>query len=229
MRERSVHWIWAALVVLMAAALFFGPKLHWLPRIPLTPSEFGTTASPPTDFLTGQDDLARRMYESASIASYSVVGILTILSLAVPLFLLYFNQVIDGMQTVLQAIFDEMREYRHSGHEVPSGLRNLYVECLGNLNEAQRVATSFRPIFNAVVGIALVLLIILLLFHIFAAKSILLYSLSIRAFAVSILLAIVVAIVLWLLASGHYMYRRIVLLSQLAVLLDPVRPAGGTR
>lgn len=226
MKHLPIYWICLALVGLSVVSLLIWPESSWLPRIRLTLSDLGMNTSPPPHFLQGQDDLARRMYEIASIASYSVVVTLTMLSLTVPLLLLYFGQVVDGIQSVLKAVFDEMRPYRERGDQLPQELRDLYNQCLEKLAEAEKSATLLRPIFRMVFLLAVGLLVLLFLFHLFAARSILLYAFAIRAFSSSILLGIVGILVLGYLASKRFSYERIVLLNRLAVVLDPVQSAS---
>jgi len=225
MRYRFTHRILAGLIVLVALVLLFGSRTPWLPDVPLRPSGYGPLISPLPHFLPTQDDLGRRVYEEASIASYSVVVILTVLSLGIPLMLLFFNQVIDGTQSLMQPIFEELRSSHRDGREVPPALRTFYAKCLDGLNEVLTVATTYRLYFNVVVGAALSTLSILLFYHALAPRSMLLYSLSARAFAVSILLGMVVGIILWRLASKHYLYLRILRITELATILDP-RPTG---
>lgn len=209
---------WATAIVVLSIVIFFLPII----RSPDTGTgliDWWSDESTPLGFLTydswdenGIQRSGQHVYEVASIASYTVLAILTILSFTGPLLLLYFNQVVDGIQSLLDSVFNCIRSCKDTGGKVPEQLDKICRETFTVLTQAQKVGALLKPVFNTIVAIALLLLVSSLLAQGFLVRSVFLYVFMTRCFNVSVFLGINSIIAVWVLARERYSSDRIKLL-----------------
>lgn len=224
-KRTNLGTAWATIVVLFSILIFLLPVIrsqgpavwliHWWSDEPTTVGSFlyDDWSDVSAGNTIGRDGGA--IYEVASIASYTVVAILTILSFTGPLLLLYFNQVVDGIQSLLDTVFNCVKSCKETGGKVPQVLDDICIDTFRVLGDAQKVGALLKPVFNTIVAIAVLLLVSSLLVQALLVRSVFLYVFMTRTFNVSVFLGINSIIAVWILARERYASDRIMLLRRM--------------